>query len=146
MMNPFWEKGDSGKNCWIHRVCTTLPPAHYSNLHPGAVEFTDKWAPRITLEKRGVSCELGVWGLLHEGGPVPTLWDGPRLPPLTQPHLISGKALLQASSVLYTALQVEGRCCGMTVSVAPGKTWSPGLLWPALGFTGPDWGLRCICT
>lgn len=68
---------------------------------------------------------------------MPTLWDGPRVPPLMQPHLVNGKALLPASSVHYTVLQVEGRCCGMTVSMAPGKMWSPGLLWPAPGFTGP---------
>ena len=73
-------------------------------------------------------------------------WDGSRFLPLMQPHLVNGKALLQASSAHDTVLQVEGGCCGMTVSMATGKTRSPGLLWPALGFTGPDGGLRCTCT
>lgn len=111
-----------------------MPPAHYSNLNPGAVEFTDKWAPRVTLEKRGVSCELGVWGLLHEGGPMPTLWDGARILPLMQPHLVSGEALLQASSVHCIVLQVEGGCYGVTVSRH--GPWADVEPWAALASTG----------
>lgn len=41
-----------GINCRIHRVCATTSPAHYSNLNPGVVEFTDERAPRVTLEKK----------------------------------------------------------------------------------------------
>lgn len=50
--DPFREIGDLGINGRIRRVCTTTAPAHYSNLQPDVLEFTDEWAPRVTLEKR----------------------------------------------------------------------------------------------
>lgn len=52
MMDPYGEMGDSSKNCRIHREHATTAPAHYSNLHPDVVEFTDEWASRITLEEK----------------------------------------------------------------------------------------------
>lgn len=54
VMDPFGEIGDAGIDRRVHRVHAPTAPAHYANLQPGVVEFTDEWTPRVALEEKKV--------------------------------------------------------------------------------------------